>query len=265
MNESSYFEKIKEYKLLAKKEVGQNFLIDNKICKEIVSLLDIKDDDVVLEIGPGAGSLSFYLSEFKAPCDLIDIDQGLIAKLQNDFSEKENIHPIVANALKADFSKYTKIISNLPYYITTSLIEKALLEATEAKKCVFMVQKEVIERLSASLGEEAWGPLALLVQSFGVFKKEFLVPRTAFVPAPHIDSCVFSITANGKRPSKDWYAFVSKMFMHRRKTTLNNLSKLIGSEKARLVLEKSNIQSNKRPEELSLGEWNRLYCFLQEQ
>ena len=126
MDENRYFETIAEYKLLAKHEVGQNFLIDKNVSKRIVDLLKVDHDDRVLEIGSGAGSLSFYLAMHNVPTTLIDIDEGLITKLKNDFEGFPNVSIYQANALKYDMSPFTKIIGNLPYYITSSLLERVL-------------------------------------------------------------------------------------------------------------------------------------------
>ncbi len=163
MDKGKYFEKVKEYKLLAKHEVGQNFLCSEKDAERIVSLGEIKDTDKVLEIGSGAGSLSVFLADYSADSTLLDIDEGLVTKLQNDFEGYKNIHPVLGNALKADYSDYDVIIGNLPYYITSSLIEKIALEAKRCRKAVLMVQKEAFLRLSAKQGTDDYGPLPILL------------------------------------------------------------------------------------------------------
>ncbi len=259
MDKGKYFEKVKEYKLLAKHEVGQNFLCSEKDAERIVSLGEIKDTDKVLEIGSGAGSLSVFLADYSADSTLLDIDEGLVTKLQNDFEGYKNIHPVLGNALKADYSDYDVIIGNLPYYITSSLIEKIALEAKRCRKAVLMVQKEAFLRLSAKQGTDDYGPLPILLSYIGLVKREFLVPRDSFVPAPHIDSVVFTITFKKDIDfdvAKDLYEFVGHMFAHRRKTIYNNLLFLIkDADKAKVILDKAGIAPNFRPEALSLNDY----------
>lgn len=262
MDEDRYFEKIAEYKLLAKHEVGQNFLIDKSIAKRIVSLGDLRPNDKTLEIGSGAGSLSYYIAESPCESDLIDIDEALVLKLQSDFSGLTNIRPQMGNVMRFDLAPYTKIIGNLPYYITSGILERILLEATNASLAVLMVQKEVAIRLNAPKGSEDYGPLPILLRYRADFVKGFLVPRTAFSPAPHVDSSVFVLRFKHDASideARKLYILVSKLFLHRRKTILNNLETLVNDPaKARGILEKSSIDPIRRPEDLSLEEYQSL-------
>lgn len=258
-NIDSFFENIREYKLLAKHEVGQNFLIDPKACEKIVSFAELKPTDRVLEIGPGAGSLSYFIAQSGADCDLIDIDEGLITKLSEDFSEQIYVHPIVGNALKWDFTPYNKIIGNLPYYITTSLIERILLEGKNLEKASLMIQKEAFARITSKIGTPDYGPLPILLSYRSCVKKEMPVPRTSFVPMPHVESVVFSLSFKegdtGVSP-KDLYKVLNAMFLHRRKTILNNLASYLGdSSKASALLEMVSIDPKERPENLSLTQY----------
>lgn len=256
MNEEHYFETISEYKLLAKHEVGQNFLVDKASAKKIVELLHIEEGDRVLEIGSGAGSLSYYLSFYSSPITLIDIDEGLVTKLKNDFASHQNIEVLQANALKYDMVSFTKIVGNLPYYITSSLLERILLNASSCKTASIMVQKEVFSRLSSRPEQEGYGPLPILISYLTTLRREFIVPRSSFLPAPHVDSLVFTLTfdKNASREiARSLYALTSALFLHRRKTILNNLSSYLSSEeKAKLILQKVGIAENKRPEEIDV-------------
>lgn len=261
IEQEEYFKNVASYKLLAKHEVGQNFLVDEDICQKIVSFLEIKDNDKVLEIGSGAGSLSYFLAKEKAETDLIDIDEGLVTKLQHDFEDVNNIHPKLGNAMRYDMSCYTKIIGNLPYYITSGILEKVLLGAKNATKGVFMVQKEAFLRLNASLGSKDYAPLPLLIKYRAKMLRLLSVPRSCFSPAPHIDSVVFSLEFNSNdiEKAKDLYTLLNGIFLHRRKTILNNLTTYLkDSENAKIALESASIPSNKRPEEISLDEYLRL-------
>lgn len=256
MDESKYFEKIAEYKLLAKHEVGQNFLIDTDAAKHIVDLAEINSDDKVLEIGSGAGSLSFFIEQTDADATLIDIDEGLVQKLLEDFKDSTHMKPTIGNAVKYDYEPFTKIISNLPYYITSSILERILLNAKNLKTGVFMVQKEVVSRLRAPVGSEDYGPLGLLISYRCDFVKGFNVPRTSFVPAPHVESSVFVLkTKEGRdiETANRLYSLASALFLHKRKTVLNNLTGYLkDSEKAKTILETAKITPNKRPQELKL-------------
>lgn len=259
MDKDKYFEVVAEYKLLAKHEVGQNFLIDKDCCARIVSLLECKKEDKVLEIGSGAGSLSVYLCDEESDADLVDIDEGLVLKLQNDFKGIPNIHPQYGNALKWDLQPYNKIISNLPYYITSSLLETILLKAPKIEKGVFMVQKEAFNRLNAKIGSNEYGPFQILIEYRGGLKREFNVPRLCFAPAPHVDSTVFSFVAkpdSNIETAGKLYALCGKLFLNRRKTIYNNLTSYFSnSTRAKEILSKCGIDEKRRPETLSLKDY----------
>jgi 16S rRNA (adenine1518-N6/adenine1519-N6)-dimethyltransferase len=262
MDEKRYFEKVAEYKLMAKHEVGQNFLVDTEIAKRIVGLANLQKEDRALEIGSGAGSLSYFIDQSSAQADLIDIDEALVLKLKQDFEGHPNIHPQVGNVMRWDLSSYSKIIGNLPYYITSAIIERLLLEATAADLAVLMVQKEVVTRLSAPIGSEDYGPLPILLRYRSDLEKGFNVSRNSFSPVPHVDSSVFVLHFKKDVSSADakaLYAFVSRLFLHRRKTILNNLSEVVGgSAKAKIFLEKAALSPTLRPEELSLDNYRTL-------
>jgi len=262
MDEEKYFETIAEYKLLAKHEVGQNFLIDVASAKRIVSLAELSGTDRALEIGSGAGSLSYFIAQTSASADLIDIDEGLVAKLQHDFDGNALIHPMVGNVMRYDLAPYTKIIGNLPYYITSAIIERILLTAEKAETAVLMVQKEVVARLTSPRGSADYGPLPILIQYRANFEKGFNVARTSFSPSPHVDSSVFVLHFKKDVSLPDaqtLYDLVSQLFLHRRKTILNNLQMVVKDvTKAKSILEKAGIDAKRRPEELALGEYQRL-------
>ena len=262
MDKERYFERIKEYKLLAKHEVGQNFLIDADVCEKIVSLGNIQPNDVVLEIGPGAGSLSFFLAQYESRADLMDIDEALITKLKDDFKERNNINPIQQNALKADYSTYTVIIGNLPYYITSSLMEKIATESLSCRRAVLMVQKEAFLRLSAKVNTEDYGPLPIVLSYVGGVRRQTSVPRSAFSPAPHVDSTVFTIDFKEGvdfKKAKKLLKLTNGLFAHRRKTIYNNLSSYLGnSQKATEILKEAEIDPARRPENLTLGEYEKI-------
>lgn len=265
INQEEYFENVASYKLLAKHEVGQNFLVDQDVSKKIVSFLEIKEADHVLEIGSGAGSLSYFLAQYDNQIDLIDIDEALVTKLQHDFEEKTNIHPQMGNAMRFPMDGYTKIIGNLPYYITSGILERVLLNAKDLTRGVFMVQKEAYLRLNAKTGNKDYGPLPLLIQYRAKMNKLLNVSRSSFSPTPHVDSLVFSLdfNQNSIEEANALYSLLNAVFLHRRKTILNNLtSHLKSAEKAKDALTKASIPCNKRPEEITLEEYLRLLSFV---
>lgn len=262
MQVDTFFNVIKEMSKFANKDLGQNYLIDKEICNKIVKVLDTNEKDNVLEVGSGFGSLGVYLLDkpYKT-LTFNDIDPRAIEFLDQLVYDKRRAYVINKSALKLDVSTYNKIIGNLPYYITNDLIEH-LLTQSKADKFVFMVQKEVINRVNAKVGDDDYGPLSILISNIGKFKLEFNVNKTSFLPMPHIDSSVFSISSIEK-VNFDKYRylqFLKRMFLHRRKTIYNNLSLyLMNKDKAKSILEKLKISILTRPEQISPEEYLEIY------
>ena len=268
MDKESYFERIAEYKLLAKHEVGQNFLVDPDVCQRIVALCEIKPGEKAIEIGCGAGSLSYFLNESEGSCDLIDIDEGLLAKLEEDFRGSDKVKPTYGNAVKWDYAPYDKIVGNLPYYITSLILEKVFLGASTCKKAVFMVQKEAAERILAPVGGKEYSPLNVLWRLLYEGKKAFNVGRSSFVPAPHVDSSVivFSKKENvNPEDVRSAYSLASSLFLQRRKTILNNLKAYLhDEEKAKAALAKAGINEMDRPEKVAPEKYLGLFKAISE-
>lgn len=252
MNDKEYFEKIKSYKLLANKSLGQNFLINSQTAQKIVDLLKIEETDEVLEIGAGLGSLSYFLAKSPGKTVLIDVDERMLMFLNEHFKDAKNIEIKRQNILKQDIKDYTKIVGNLPYYITTGIIEKLVVEAKNAKTIVLMTQKEVYPKLL----KENKSPLSLFLNYIASISSPIEVGRNNFSPVPHVDSVVFVITPNEKIKDEDnekLFKTIKQLFLLRRKNILNNLANLVkNKEKAREILEKMQIDTNKRPEELPI-------------
>lgn len=266
MNEREYFEKIAQYRLLAKHEIGQNFLIEPEIAWKIIEFLKIENGDNILEIGCGAGSLTYFLSEQPGRCTSIDIDEAMVTKVKEDFASCESVDVRIGNAMKWDYSSYDRIVGNLPYYITSGIVERCLLGGAKAKRMVFMVQKEWYQRLFSSPKTKDYGPLSVLMAYRGKKEKGFVVSRNCFSPAPHVDSVVFAIeTKEGTdlETAKKLYDLTSSLFLHRRKTVLNNLTLSIkDGQKAEIFLKKAQLASNLRPEEIDLNGYLRLFAVL---
>ncbi len=253
MNKSEYFELVKSYKLLANKSLGQNFLIDSDKAESIVSKLDINEDDNVLEIGAGLGSLSYFLTKSKGHITLIDVDDNMVNFLSEHLDNGANIMVKRQNIFKEDILNYSKIVGNLPYYITSGIIEYILLNAKNVKLIVLMVQKEVYSRL---IDKKEVTPLTLLLNYVSSISSCINVGRNSFAPIPHVDSAYFVLTPNENIKNEEneaLYKMMSKIFLHRRKTILNCLASLIGNkEEATKLLEECSASLSARPEQLNI-------------
>lgn len=251
-NKEQYFDEIKTYKLLANKSLGQNFLINASFAEKIVDLLEICSNDKVLEIGAGLGSLSYFLVNKKANTTLIDIDERMLQFLNDNYAQEPSIEIKRMNVLKENLDKYTKIIGNLPYYITSSIIEYILLNAKNAKKVVLMTQKEVYPKLL----KNNHSPLSLLLNYVSEISAPINITRNNFTPVPHVDSVVFTLTINEKitlNENRDVYNLMCKLFLFRRKTILNCLTNIVkNKEIAHQILDKMGVDNNLRPEQLDI-------------
>ncbi len=251
--DEKFYEDIKSYKYNANKSLGQNFLINKDVCKSIVDSLEIDESDNVLEIGAGLGSLSYYLAKTQAQITLIDIDEAMLIKLHESFDQSKNVTILRQNVLKFDISNFTKIVGNLPYYITSGIIEHILLNANSSRKIVLMTQKEVLEKI---LSQKEVSPLSLLLNHVAKLKPLFNVSRNSFVPVPHVDSSVFSLVPNEHikdEENKDVFRLMCKIFLHRRKTILNCLTSVLGDkEKSLQILNELGVDQLARPEQLPI-------------
>ena len=253
INRSNILEIVNKSNAKPDKDYGQNFLIEPDICKKIVSLLEIKQGDNVLEIGPGLGSLTYFLCQENTNITAVDIDRRMIDFLKLSLCDYSNITLINNDIRKVEVKPYNKVIANLPYNITTEAIVYLLKNAVNATKIVLMCQSETFAHFNDISGKE-YGPTSVLVHLVGIIKKAFVVKAGSFYPVPKCHSTVFVIDLNKEKDfakALKTYEIAKQLFLNRRKTILNNLTNYLNNkEKAIEVLNKLNIQPNTRPEEI---------------
>ena len=262
INRKNVMEVIEKSGLKPDKDYGQNYLLEPELAKRIIDLLEIQSGENVLEIGPGLGSLSHFLSLYSdSKITLVDIDERMINFLRIIYNTN-NISLVLNDIRKHDVSNYEKIVGNLPYNITTETVVYLLENAKKAKKMVLMCQAEAFPRFNDLSGKE-YGPVSILVHLLGSSKRNFTVKPGSFYPIPKCSSVVFTIDLNNddkREQSLEVYKFARKMFLNRRKTIYNNLSSFLGNkETAAELLKQSNIDPSKRPEELSPSNYVTLY------
>ena len=243
------------------KDYGQNFLIDPNISSRIVESLKIVEKDNVLEIGPGLGSLTHFLSLQTKEITVVDIDRRMCEFISYIYPDVNIINDDIR---KVDISNYDLIVGNLPYNITTELVEFLLTNATKAKRLVLMCQLEAFDRFN-DLSGASYGPLSVYLHLLGDVKKIFNVKKGCFYPVPKCNSVVFEITLkNLTKQERETYYQVYKLtkqlFLARRKTINNNLSSYLSSkEKCLIVLNKLGIDPLTRPEQIPFNKYLELY------
>ncbi len=230
---------MKKYNISANKNLGQNFLINEEVIQNIVKASDISKEDIVIEIGPGLGSLTAALIEKAKKVIAIEIDNKMISILKDRFSLYDNFILLNEDVLKINFDNLIKekniekdkikIVANLPYYITTPIIMKLLEDKVSVTSITVMVQKEVADRLTAIPGEKLAGAITYCVYYYCETQKVMLVPKDSFIPSPQVDSEVIKLNIRKNPPinlknEKRLFQIIKASFMQRRKTLLNGLS-----------------------------------------
>ena len=269
--------------VFAKKSFGQNFLVDSNYIEKIVAELNPQPGEAIIEIGAGRGALTRQLIERAGKVVAIELDKDLIPLLKNEFSEYENFYLVEANALKIDFAVIlpkskiqnpkSKIVANLPYYISTAILQKLIEQRENFSELVLMLQREVAERITAESGNKERGFLSVLVEAYTNAEKLFDVPPTAFRPVPKVWSSVVrlkikeqSLIAGSVEKEELFWRIVSAGFAQKRKTILNNLKnaplhvqkRLLEKGTISQILETAGIEPNRRAETLTLAEWLKL-------
>lgn len=245
-----------------KKKYGQNFINNNKIINNIIDNSNIFDDTLIIEIGPGAGSLTSALKQFNQPIIAFEIDQET-EKFLNKL-EDENTKIIYEDFLSSNIIKHLSnydyrnisIIANLPYYITTPIVEKIISLNLPINEIIIMVQKEVGERFSAKPGNKEYGSVTAYLQYYFDINILFMVDRKNFKPMPNVDSCVIKLKPRNKKITllneEHFFKLIKDSFKFKRKTLKNNLSNSYDFELIKKVLQENNMPDNVRAENISV-------------
>lgn len=275
---------VNRYFVKAKKNLGQNFLIDQNAILGIVEAAGIEKGDQVIEIGPGIGSLTEQLLLAGAKVFAYEVDDSLPTILQNELPKKIDDQPldsrfklILKDVLKAnfkedigdffDFTKPIKVVANLPYYITTPIIFALAESDLHFTSLTLMMQKEVAERLEAQPGSKDYGPLTISVQTEMKVKLALQVGRNSFMPRPKVDSSVVVLTPLKEKPAiedRKHFIWVVKMcFSQRRKTLNNNLKSLLPDKTKRdELITELGVEPRIRPEDLTIEQFIKIAKFI---
>ena len=266
---------IKKHNIKFTKSLGQNFLIDENIITKIVNLGNITKEDLVIEIGPGIGNMTVELAKKAGQVVAVEIDKHLLSALEENLKEFNNVMIINEDILKVDVNeiisrfkfKSVKVIANLPYYITTPIIMGLLEKQVNIDKMVFMIQKEVSERMVAKEGTKNYGSLTVAVNYYASPRIAFIVSPNCFVPKQEVDSAVVELVID-KVPKVDlvdkdvFRRTVRASFSQRRKTLLNALSSSMGfnisKDNYRKIFNKLGIKENQRGETLTIYQFAKL-------
>ena len=268
---------MKKYGITANKNLGQNFLIDESVIIDACDSANINKEDLVIEIGPGLGTLTKYILERAGKVICVELDDRMIDILKERFFLYENFEIINEDILKVDLHKLikeekngniknVKIVANLPYYITTPIIMKLLEEKLEIDEIIVMVQKEVAQRLVAKTGTKDVGAITYAVEYFSEAEKVIDVPKESFIPSPKVESAVIKLKIRKEayvqvKDEKMLFNIIQKSFSQRRKTLVNALvnGKIVESkEKAEKIIKQLNINENIRGEKLTLEDFARI-------
>lgn len=236
---------MKRYNLDFKKKFGQNFLTAEEILEEIISKAKISKDDIILEIGPGIGTLTSKLLETGAEVISVEVDLELIRPLKERFFMYNNFTIISSDILKIDIyseivkileskgktlnDKKIKVVANIPYYITTPIIFKLLESRNIVSEIYIMVQKEVVERICAKIGTKESSSITYMVSYYTEYLWDIYVDKTKFIPSPKVDSKVIALKFREKpypevKNEELYFEIIRSAFLHRRKTFLNSIS-----------------------------------------
>jgi len=254
---------MKKESVVAKKKFGQNFLKDETVLQKIIEAMP-KNDNKIVEIGPGLGDLTKYLVDVKS-VEAFEVDTDLCKLLQSEFKEEiatKRLHINCGDVLQAWKSILVDepydLVANLPYYIATNIILKALADPM-CKNILVMVQLEVAEKFCAEAGEKVFGSLGIITQSVGSSHIVVKVPPTAFEPPPKINSAVFLIQKKKDRSDKDFEDMLRVAFKQPRKTLMKNLSSTYEKTELLEAYEELGFIQTIRPHQVSTSDYHQLY------
>ncbi len=281
-NPKNTIEVLNKYKLVFQKKFGQNFLIDTHVLDKIIRAAEITDKDLVLEIGPGIGTLTQYLCENAREVIAVEIDRQLIPVLKDTLSAYNNITVLNEDILKVDLNALVKernegrpikIVANLPYYITTPIIMELFEKHVPLSSITVMVQKEVADRMQAKPGSKDYGALSLAVQYYAEPHIAANVPPNCFMPRPNVGSAVISLKLHEKsildvKDEELLFKLIRASFNQRRKTLVNGLNNFTGlsftKEQIITALKAEGLNENIRGEALTLSQFAGLANRLKE-
>ena len=260
---------LNRFKLRADKKLGQNFLIDENVVRQIVAAAELSEADTVLEVGPGIGTLTQCLAESKARVVAVELDTRLLPVLATTLNGYDNVRVVHGDILKVNIMEEVgapsfKVCANLPYYITTPIIFALLEKRLPMERLVAMVQKEVAERMAAQPGGKEYGALSVAIQYYTEPEIAFIVPPTSFIPAPAVESAVIVCKRRVKPPVEVcdeglFFRVVKAAFSLRRKMLSNSLKNMgIKSEQVAKWLELAGVDGKRRAETLSLEDFAKL-------
>mgnify|MGYP001136240275 FL=1 len=263
-----------KYHITANKNLGQNFLIDDDTVSGIVDAANVSKDDLIIEIGPGLGTLTKELLDRAGKVICIELDKRMIEILNDRFSMYDNFKVLNDDVLKVNLKeliekekvKTTKIVANLPYYITTPIIMKLLEERLDIETITVMIQKEVADRLVTKPGTGDTGAITYAIHYYTNPKRVLEVPNTAFIPEPKVNSTVINLEVLKEpkvavKDEKKLFEVIKTAFMQKRKTLLNalaNSNKYGSKEQICKTLELLSIDNRVRQEKLTLEEFAKI-------
>lgn len=275
---------MKKYKIRANKALGQNFLINEEVVEAIIDCSKISEEDLIIEIGPGLGTLTKYLLEKSGKVICVELDNKMIKILEDRFKEYKNLELINNDILKVNLKeliqkekndkenniKNVKIVANLPYYITTPIIMKLLEEELDLESITVMIQKEVADRLIATPGKRETGAITYSVNYYSNPHGILEVPNDSFIPEPEVVSKVIRLDIR-KTPiinvenKNKMFKIIKAAFTQRRKTLLNSLVNnkiFINKEEGIKLLQKIELDINIRPENLTLQDYAKIVNYM---
>lgn len=267
-----------KYNIKANKSLGQNFLIKEEVVEQIVESAKIEKEDLVIEVGPGLGSLTKYLLEKAGKVICIELDKKMIEILNDRFFLYSNFELLNQDVLKVDLKeliqkeklegkiKHVKIVANLPYYITTPIMMKLLEEQLEIESITVMIQKEVADRLIAVPGEKETGAITYTVYYYATAQGVIEVQKDSFIPEPEVTSKVITLKIRKRPPVQTknkgmMFKIIKNAFMQRRKTLANalvNTKIFTNKEEAVQALKEIGLDENIRAEKLTLEDFANL-------